>query len=207
MEGATDLIHVIYTSHLTPGVDESVVFDILSTARRTNPSLGVTGMLLVRDRSFYQVLEGPPDAVRTLFDKIGRDPRHQRVLKLFDERIVRRSFGRWSMGLAEVSDAELQSVPGLNDFFGHGHSLTELGPGTGQAAAHRLQGAEVGRRADRGRHRRRSARLAPDPVGRRSGVKALDRDRIRFQRRRAHDSRSSMGRQECRTRPAGRSMV
>jgi Sensors of blue-light using FAD len=36
-------------------------------------------MLLLVDRSFFQILEGAPEFVGAVFDKIGCDKRHERV--------------------------------------------------------------------------------------------------------------------------------
>ncbi len=120
------LVQCVYTSKASEYFDEADLADILEHSRRNNGGRGVTGILLYEAGSFFQVLEGPGPAVRALYAKIRTDRRHERVVKLVDQRIDERTFGPWTMGAAELSCADLESVPGLNDFFDAGHCLTEL---------------------------------------------------------------------------------
>jgi hypothetical protein len=74
-------------------------------------------MLLFEKSSFFQILEGPDEAVGLLLDRISGDPRHECILKIIYEPINRRYFGNWSMGYPEVTLDQLSTLPGLNDFF------------------------------------------------------------------------------------------
>jgi Sensors of blue-light using FAD len=125
----TALEHVAYASEATLDFSDEKVRALLAGARAKNAALGVTGMLLLVDRSFFQILEGAPDAVEGLYEKILGDTRHRRVVKLIQEPIERRDFEDWSMGLARVTSKELASVPGFHDFVATGRSLDSLGEG------------------------------------------------------------------------------
>jgi Sensors of blue-light using FAD len=124
-----DLIHLIYASAATRALNRGEVLSILDIARRVNPGLGVTGILLYVGDSFFQVLEGPNAAVTSLYDRIGRDDRHKKVLKLIQEPILARSFADWSMGYAALSRGDLATIPGMNDFFHSKASFLDLGEG------------------------------------------------------------------------------
>jgi hypothetical protein len=113
----TTLIRLVYASEATVDFSDREVRELLERARRRNASLGVTGILLLVGRSFFQVLEGAPEAVTPLFEKIGQDKRHKRVVKLIEEPADGRDFPDWSMGLARVTSKELAVLPGLSDFF------------------------------------------------------------------------------------------
>jgi hypothetical protein len=125
----TDLVHVVYASAAAVEFPDQAVRDLLERARRTNLALGITGVLLLVDRSFFQVLEGAPDAVGPLYEKIGRDSRHRLIVKLIQEPIERRAFQDWSMGLARATSTELSVLPGFRDFFKTRSNLDELGEG------------------------------------------------------------------------------
>ncbi len=84
---------------------------ILESARKNNARLGVTGILLYDAGSFIQVLEGDGPVVRELFEKIGRDPRHDRVTMLGERPIDKRSFGAWTMGYVSLDPALLKQLP------------------------------------------------------------------------------------------------
>jgi hypothetical protein len=130
------LEHVAYASEAVTDFPDDKVRALLAGARAKNAAVGLTGMLLLIDRSFFQVLEGAPDAVASLYEKIERDPRHKRIVKLIQEPIERRDFEDWSMGLARVSSKELASVPGFRDFVATGRSLDGLGEGMARRLLH-----------------------------------------------------------------------
>jgi hypothetical protein len=71
---------------------------ILATARRVNPRLGLTGMLLWSDTRFAQLLEGPSDALDLLYGRLLADTRHHDVTMLSRWDISHRLFPDWSMG-------------------------------------------------------------------------------------------------------------
>lgn len=119
-------MYVVYASSLADGYDESELVSILATARRRNAAVSVTGVLLYSNRSFFQILEGPRDAVLTLYERISLDPRHCGITRLLEGPIEQRRFRDWTMGLARVNNADLREVDGLSDFFATGHLLHEL---------------------------------------------------------------------------------
>lgn len=123
------LVHVVYSNEAAHGLTEDAVRQMLDRARAHNAEVRITGMLLLVDRSFFQVIEGAPATVARLYDRIALDPRHSRMVKLLHEPIERREFRDWSMGLASATAAELASLPGLNDFFSTATSLHRLGEG------------------------------------------------------------------------------
>lgn len=125
-----ELVHCIYCSSATsPKLDRKELDRILKVARAKNALLGVTGILLFENGSFFQVLEGDRPAVEGLFAKIGGDPRHRGVTKIIEEPIEKRAFREWTMGFPRLSTEELGAIPGLNDFFREGRSFLELGKG------------------------------------------------------------------------------
>ncbi len=70
---------------------------LFTKARSNNKALGVTGALLVDGDQFVQTLEGDEPEVRTLFDRIKADPRHDSVELISTEMVPERVFARWSM--------------------------------------------------------------------------------------------------------------
>jgi hypothetical protein len=123
------LIHIAYVSEATVDFSDGDVRWLLERARMHNASIGVTGILLLVGRSFFQILEGEPGAVTPLYEKIGRDKRHKRVVKLIEEPILDRDFREWSMGLARATSKELAVLPGFSDFFVTRKGLDTLSEG------------------------------------------------------------------------------
>ena len=73
-------------------------------------------MLLYKDMSFLQVLEGQPEAVYRIFDSILADDRHANCKTLFDIEIQSRDFSEWSMGFNNLDQDDLSRLPGYDEF-------------------------------------------------------------------------------------------
>lgn len=124
-----NLIHCIYASAASREFTPEELEELLVVARKNNEALGVTGMLLYEKGSFFQILEGPAEAVEPLYAKIGADKRHASISKLILEPIEERDFPNWSMGHAAVPVRKLSEIDGLNDFFQSGKCFTDLDDG------------------------------------------------------------------------------
>ncbi|MEY4685754.1 MAG: hypothetical protein RLZ25_2213 [Pseudomonadota bacterium] len=93
----TPLFQIIYESKATRSFSEAEVEALLAASRTSNSRKGITGILLYRNGTFTQVLEGEESAIRALLEKIQRDPRHQNLSVRLEQTIVSRSFPNWSM--------------------------------------------------------------------------------------------------------------
>ena len=95
----SDLVRLIYRSH-SKIPHESIrqqLGDILKKARKNNAASGVTGALLYYDNWFAQALEGPKEAVHSIFSKIKADDRHKAVEGTADEPVTSRVFAGGAM--------------------------------------------------------------------------------------------------------------
>jgi len=124
-----DLIHCIYASAATAKYQQASMEALMIRARQSNAELGISGMLLYAGDSFFQVLEGPQAAVVATYERILLDPRHRQITKVIQEPIFRRGFASWSMGLAMLTQAELEAIAGINDFFQGGSCLVGIEDG------------------------------------------------------------------------------
>lgn len=94
------LYNVVYCSRATPGVGDAEVAHIVATARRCNPSNGITGMLVFGSGIFFQWLEGPRDTVTQLMALLRTDTRHDSIVELSEvEEVRERLFPDWDMEL------------------------------------------------------------------------------------------------------------
>ena len=124
-----ELIHCIYVSAASRAMSDAELALLLAQARANNDRLGLTGMLLATDGSFFQVLEGDLTTVESLYLRIAADPRHCQITKVVQEPIVERAFASWTMGFAQPSRTQLQSMLGRNDFFGESSCFHGLDDG------------------------------------------------------------------------------
>ena len=123
------LVHLIYCSAAPRPLSRNELRDLLVGARRHNERHGITGMLLYADGSFFQVLEGAPEDVERLFERISADPRHDSLTLIIREPVAVRAFGEWSMGHADIAQDDLDQIVGSNDFFAGGRSFLDIGEG------------------------------------------------------------------------------
>ena len=91
-----NLKHVIYTSRPT-FFDIEILDNILNTSHTNNTKWDITGNLVFHSDLFLQLLEGPPDAIDSLYQDILLDNRHTDIFKLRDEITQRRLFASWTM--------------------------------------------------------------------------------------------------------------
>lgn len=105
------LVRLIYVSGATVPFSDEDFLDLLAGARETNESLGVSGILMFRDGSFLQVLEGPSTAVDQLFETIQNDPRHSRLLVVQRSEIKEREFEGQPMAFVSITPETCAAVP------------------------------------------------------------------------------------------------
>lgn len=97
------LRQVIYASQARSPFDSDRLESLLEQSRADNRAANITGLLIYHDKHFFQVIEGPDDAIGTTYRRIRRDPRHGNIRDLVDSAIARREYGDWSMGLLDWS--------------------------------------------------------------------------------------------------------
>jgi hypothetical protein len=71
-----------------------------------NKTLNIAGLLLHYNNHVMQVLEGPEDAVKTLFARISEDPRHTNITCMYSQTVDEPVFQDWSMGYRPVNSME-----------------------------------------------------------------------------------------------------
>ncbi|STX29427.1 regulatory protein (GGDEF domain) [Legionella beliardensis] len=132
----SQLVHLIYVSTATNEFNDSMLINLLKLSRENNNKKQITGILLYKTGSFFQVLEGADTAIELLIDKIKLDPRHQDVTQIIYETIFKRDFAEWSMGFVQLEEKQPTDLEGLNDFFDTGNCLANLDAGRAKKILH-----------------------------------------------------------------------
>ena len=114
------MIELVYASAARHSFTPKELTELLAKARTNNQALGVSGLLLYHRGSFLQVLEGEEPVVDALFEKIAKDPRHDRCIVIKRSTIASRRFADWNMGFVEVSAAVAQKLDGFTFFLQQG---------------------------------------------------------------------------------------
>jgi Sensors of blue-light using FAD len=106
----------LYTSSSPFLLPETELVDILRVSQANNARVGITGMLLYKGGNFMQVIEGPDEAVATVYQRIRRDPRHHAIETLLDDPLAERDFPSWSMGFQNMDHLPSDALPGFSAF-------------------------------------------------------------------------------------------
>ena len=87
---------------------------IIRASIANNRAVDVTGLLLVHQDWFVQVLEGGYTNVQTLYGKITDDHRHQGATILTAGPADRREFGDWNMCARRMNDIDAKILDTLD---------------------------------------------------------------------------------------------
>ena len=109
------MLQLVYISTARHPITEACCRDILTTSKKNNLRVGITGLLVAGQRRFLQALEGQPDVVRSTYKKITSDPRHYACVLLSEQYVDDRQFGDWAMGFCSgggdlSDDAQLAAI-------------------------------------------------------------------------------------------------
>jgi hypothetical protein len=109
----TQLVHLAYVSTSRRELSIKCISDLLEVGRKSNKEHGITGMLLYKNGTFMQVIEGLESDIHLLFLNIQQDSRHIDINLLSIEPIPHRSFSEWSM---EFTTEPSEKLVGFTDF-------------------------------------------------------------------------------------------
>lgn len=88
---------IVYVSSAVRDLSGAEMAHLLGRARARNLAAEVTGILLNKELSFMQYIEGPRDALDRIYTIIQLDPQHQGLIELLHEATDIRLFPDWSM--------------------------------------------------------------------------------------------------------------
>lgn len=101
------LYSLIYRSYARPPwIGDASLQDIAREANEFNLRYDISGILVVSNGVFIQVLEGNTVTILELTARIAADRRNERLRVLWHGLIEERRFPKWSMGCFDVSDLE-----------------------------------------------------------------------------------------------------
>ncbi|MGV8995549.1 MAG: BLUF domain-containing protein [Parvibaculaceae bacterium] len=96
------IYQIAYFSSAANYVSDDDVVQILAKSQTNNKALGVTGMLLLMDQVFFQVLEGERAVVESLVERIEKNSLHNGLIRVIAIEREDRVFPDWSMGYEKI---------------------------------------------------------------------------------------------------------
>ncbi len=103
-------LRIAYVSSLSESMSPESIDRIVEASQARNERQGVTGMLAVDGRRVLQILEGPPEIVSALYERIRGDGRHHEVIEIDRRLIEARHFGSWGMVRRSMVDVVMLAM-------------------------------------------------------------------------------------------------
>lgn len=110
------LKQLIYASQATRSMSDDDLLKILRVSRERNQLHRITGMLVYRDAIFLQALEGEDSELEPIWASIKADSRHWNIVEMRYVPVTKRDFSDWSMAFVNMSERDLDSIPGYSAF-------------------------------------------------------------------------------------------
>lgn len=110
------MYRIMYLSNATVRFSNEELEELLQKARENNSKKDVTGLLIMKGRTFLQCLEGEKQDVMEIFEKIKKDDRHDSIVELIEENNSKRFFPKWWMGYKNINHLDAVSSVKLLDF-------------------------------------------------------------------------------------------
>lgn len=110
------MYRIMYLSNATVRFLNEELEELLQKARENNSKKDVTGLLIMKGRTFLQCLEGEKQDVMEIFEKIKKDDRHDSIVELIEENNSKRFFPKWWMGYKNINHLDAVSSVKLLDF-------------------------------------------------------------------------------------------
>jgi hypothetical protein len=126
------MYRVMYMSNASRVIPDSELEEILETARKNNKEKNLTGLLIVKGRTFLQCLEGDKKDVEEIYEKISKDDRHTDIIDLIEEDIPSRLFPNWEMGyknlknLDSIKSEKIKQISSIDDFIIKKEDISEI---------------------------------------------------------------------------------
>jgi len=104
------LTTIIYRSHLCANVPVKALEEMVAAAADKNSHSDVTGILLFNGTHFFQLLEGPEESVKHIYQHICHDTRHHNLVELLHDHGPTRRFGHVGMELFDLRRYDREEV-------------------------------------------------------------------------------------------------
>lgn len=101
---------IIYSSKAAQNISQEELHKILESSEKNNKVSDITGMLILYNDTFIQMLEGEEEDVLNTYERIAKDDRHDSVLKLFEGYTDKRHFPDWKMALEVVDEDYIREI-------------------------------------------------------------------------------------------------
>lgn len=87
---------ISYISSVSEKLTNEDIETLFIDTKEFNNVNDIRGILLYSDQTFFQIIEGQYDVIKSLFDKIQQDYRHYNILKILETKSTERRYSRFN---------------------------------------------------------------------------------------------------------------
>lgn len=98
------MFRLMYMSTAVYDFSNQELEELLEKSRKNNKEKNISGLLIVKGRTFIQCLEGEKNSVLSIYNKIEKDERHKDLIELIEENTTERYFPNWDMGYKNIKN-------------------------------------------------------------------------------------------------------
>lgn len=95
---------ICYISTAISDLTELQFDELFGYIMKRNKSLGLTGVLIVQNNHFFQILEGDEGVIDDIYAKICKDKRHYGIIKLLEQKTTTPIFEDYDVGFTVVKE-------------------------------------------------------------------------------------------------------
>lgn len=110
MDKIKDLYCILYISTMKIDYSKENIEEMLKLFKENNKNNNISGLMLYNERNVIQYIEGNNEELYRLYNNIENDRRHYNIIKIIDEKIIKRNFLNWGMNFKELSYNEFVKV-------------------------------------------------------------------------------------------------
>ncbi|MCU4674803.1 BLUF domain-containing protein [Catenovulum sp. 2E275] len=96
------IYQIAYWSKAALPMSQNELNKLQTTSQINNQNKGITGLLLYANHTFFQLIEGPYQAVAELYQIIAQDQRHYDLTLIGQWTTPQRQFTNWDMVLKQL---------------------------------------------------------------------------------------------------------
>ncbi|WP_299111161.1 BLUF domain-containing protein [uncultured Winogradskyella sp.] len=93
---------ICYISNFAKDLNRKTIDELITYVNKNNKIQNITGLLIIKNKHFFQILEGDTKKVDALYKRIKRDIRHTGLITLLNTKIEGRIFNDYNSGNFEI---------------------------------------------------------------------------------------------------------
>ncbi|PPK96232.1 FAD-dependent sensor of blue light [Nonlabens xylanidelens] len=93
---------ICYISIFADDINKSVINELIKKIASNNKKNNITGILIIRNKHFFQIIEGENHQIDKLYKTISNDKRHHNIIKLLENELLDRLFTAYNSGEFEI---------------------------------------------------------------------------------------------------------